>query len=411
MAAYQLSFPQELRAVVHLPLSKSISNRLLIIRALAGGNFHTSSFSSCNDTQVLRNALAQDAPVVDVGAAGTAMRFLTAYYAVCPDRRHLLTGSSRMKMRPLGLLVDALRCLGAQIGYVEKEGFPPVSIYGHQLDGGGIHLAGNVSSQFVTALLLVAPSFQYGLTLHVEDEIVSRPYIDLTLGLMQQAGIDARWMSLHKIVVRPGHYCPDKIIQVEADWSAASYWFEWVALSQKGSACLKGLQADSLQGDKSICQFFAPLGVKSSFTSHGLLLEKQPVSATSFNMDFSNHPDVVQSLVVACCLLNIHFSFTGLNSLRIKETDRIVALQKELRKLGFVLKVKALNTLEWHGEACPPLPNPVIETYDDHRMAMAFAPAACCFPHLVIQDPQVVNKSYPGFWDDLIAAKVIITPV
>lgn len=405
---FVVSAPSSLQASIQLPASKSISNRALIIHALSRGNSLPTNLSDCDDTQVMIRALAA-APgaEIDILAAGTAMRFLTAYLSVTPGT-HVITGTQRMRQRPIRILVDALRRLGADITYVGEEGFPPLRINGRPLQGAEIELAGNVSSQYISALLMIGAVLPGGLKLKLAGDIVSRPYIDLTLRLMHDFGAHACWLGEDCILVQPDGY-RDVPFTVESDWSAASYWYQMVALSGQASAeapipaCvqLKGLFAHSYQGDSRGADLFARLGVHTEFSDSGVCLTRQGAPARHLNANLVDIPDLAQTFVVTCCLLDIPFRFTGLQSLKIKETDRIAALQTELRKLGYVLHDEQDSILSWDGERCPAEPSPVIATYEDHRMAMAFAPASLVLPHIRIADPHVVSKSYLGYWDDL----------
>lgn len=401
---YTITAPNILNTTVQLPASKSISNRALVIKALSGGHILPNNLSDCDDTRVLTDALRDNPSTINVHGAGTAMRFLSAYYSVVPGE-HVLTGSTRMKHRPIGLLVDALRILGANIDYVEKESYPPIHICGTQLGGGSIEMPGNVSSQFVSALLMIGPVLPNGLEIRLTGEIVSRPYIDLTLCTMRYFGADADWSDIDTLTVKARPY-QDRPYTIESDWSAASYWYEIAALmcNVDNKIRLMGLHDGSIQGDSVVKYLFSLLGIKTTYETG----EQPSVSITThrnmlrrLDYDFVNQPDLAQTMVVTCALLNMPFRFTGLKSLRIKETDRIDALEREMRKLGFVLGDRDDNEIYWDGGRCTPHSEPIIETYDDHRMAMAFAPAAIRFPNLSINNPEVVSKSYPSFWEDL----------
>ena len=436
---YIIQAPDVLKTRINLPTSKSISNRALILNALCKSSKPIHNLSICDDTAVVVDALRENRKVIDVGAAGTAMRFLTAFLAGQPGDYHL-TGSERMKNRPLKLLVDALRATGASIEYVEKEGFPPLQINGQTLKGGEIELDGSVSSQYISALLMMAPVMTTGLRLHLTGEIVSMPYINLTLQLMNQFGVIV-FKEGHTITVLPQQYASDDEFTVESDWSAASYWYEMMALCRDmtSSVTLTGLWPDSLQGDAAIAGLFDKLGVKTSFFPLSVTLtKKQRTLDGPLICDFTSIPDMAQTVAVTCAMLHIPFRLTGLQSLKIKETDRLFALKTELRKLGFLLEIQNENTLVWNGERCNAEVSPVIETYDDHRMAMAFAPASLLFNYelritnydttngdgnvqrstlnaqrcsgsgIRIADPHVVSKSYPSFWDDLKKANFVI---
>ena len=417
MNTYILSAPEQLRATVTLPASKSISNRALIIYALSGCRQLPANLSDCDDTEVIIRALETMPEVIDIKAAGTAMRFMTAMLAATsnfsPLTSHLLTGTERMKHRPIKVLVDALRRLGADISYAGEEGFPPLRISGRQLEGGLLEVAGNISSQYISALLLIGPVLRRGLTLRLTGDIISRPYIDLTLCTMREFGADVEWTDVDTIEVKPKPYEPRPYL-IENDWSAASYWYEMVALSPDIDAevRLEGLMDGSRQGDSSVRYIFSLLGVKTTFSSSERMvtLRKSGHRVSRLDYDFTNAPDLAQTIVCTCCALGVPFHFTGLQTLKIKETDRIVALKTELRKLGYVLHDKNNRELSWDG-TLHPTPNtqhPPIDTYDDHRMALAFAPLSLVMP-ISINNPQVVSKSYPQFWQHLADAGFEIT--
>lgn len=399
MALYKLTSPSMIKATIQLPASKSISNRALIINALGKGIHTPENLSDCDDTRVMVKALTEGKDTIDIMAAGTAMRFLTAYLSVTSGER-TITGTERMCQRPIKILVDALRELGAEIEYVDNEGFPPLRIKGAELKGNEITLKGNVSSQYISALLMIGPELKNGLTLHLSGEIISRPYIDLTLQLMRDFGARAAWTSPDSISVAPQPY-QSVPFKVESDWSAASYWYQMVALSPKAEIELIGLFRNSYQGDSRGAEIFSHLGITTEFTSQGVKLKKTGKAPEKLVEDFVDIPDLAQTFVVTCALLNIPFRFTGLQSLKIKETDRIAALKAELKKLGYLIEEENDSVLMWNGERCEPQNTPIIATYEDHRMAMAFAPAVICYPNLQIADPQVVSKSYPGYWEDL----------
>ncbi len=412
---YEITAPPSLEATVALPSSKSISNRALIIHALTGGAVQPSNLSDCDDTAVMRAALGLMPPVIDIKAAGTAMRFLTAYLAVTPGE-HVLTGTERMLHRPIGILVDALRSLGARIDYEGEEGFPPLRVRGGRLPGGRLEMQGDVSSQFISALLMVGPVMADGLVLQLTGNIVSRPYIDMTLCMMREHGAAADWTDVDTISVRPTLYATTPYL-IESDWSAASYWYEMLALyGGRNRIRLGGLSDGSRQGDSVVKYIFSLLGVRTNFvcgsdgTAPGVELERRMARVRHLDFDFTNCPDLAQTVVTTCCALDIPFHFTGLASLRIKETDRIEALKTELRKLGYLIRSENSSELIWEHGRCEPTFAP-IDTYEDHRMAMAFAPLAVKFPGLRIRHPEVVSKSYPRYWDDLARAGFSIRPV
>lgn len=403
---YILKAPASFNATIKLPASKSISNRALIIHALSNSDVLPQNLSVCDDTEVVVNALMSNPDVIDIKAAGTAMRFMTAYLSVTPGE-HVITGTERMKNRPIGILVDALRYLGADIEYVANEGYPPLRIKGHPLEGGYLEIPGNVSSQYISALLMIGPVLKNGLELRMTGGIISRPYIDLTLWMMREFGAEADWSDVDTVTVKPFPYT-QRQYTIESDWSAASYWYEIVALTgdMESPARLSGLFDNSKQGDSIVRYIFSLLGVKTKFNAqdgignYPVAIKKHTCLLPRLDYDFVAAPDLTQTVVVTCALMDIPFKFTGLASLRIKETDRIEALKRELLKLGYVLRDENGDTLIWDGTRCEPSLQP-IDTYHDHRMAMAFAPAAIKFPGLRINDPQVVTKSYPQFWDDL----------
>ncbi len=416
---YILHAPKHINCEINLPASKSISNRALAISALADKEHLPENLSKCDDTDVMVAALRDMPYEINIKAAGTAMRFTTAFLA-STDGEHVITGTERMRQRPIGVLVDALTKLGADIEYVENLGFPPLRIRGHKLAGGDLEIAGNVSSQYVSALLMIGPAMTNGLTLHLTGEIFSRPYIDLTICTMRQYGADVDWLDAATIEVKPQPYKSVPFI-IENDWSASSYWYEILTLLSYGKddtdneVRLPGLMDGSRQGDSTIRYIFNMLGVKTTFDTTEKLV---PTTVTlthkhrmlpCFNFDFINQPDLAQTVVVTTALCGIPFRFTGLQTLRIKETDRILALKTEMAKLGYVLDDSTEGVLAWDGTRCEPMADPVIDTYEDHRMAMAFAPASIMFPGLRINNPEVVSKSYPHFWDTLKKAGWEIT--
>lgn len=408
---YILTAPTGLDCSIKLPASKSISNRALIIHALSGGSQLPDNLSDCDDTEVMVHALKDNPYEINIKAAGTSMRFMTALLAVREGEEHVLTGTERMKRRPIGVLVDALRRLGADITYVGKEGYPPLRIVGRSLEGGQLEVPGNISSQYISALLLIGPKLHKGLTLRLTDSLISRPYIDLTLWLMREFGADAEWGDFETITVRPKPY-HERPFYIENDWSAASYWYEMLALSgnENDVIRLEGLTDGSKQGDSSVRYIFSLLGVKTGFgnTQDGVpttvTLRHSGRCVPRLEYDFVNSPDLAQTFVVCCALKGIPFHFRGLSTLKIKETDRIEAMKREMRKLGYVIHDINGRELVWDGEFCPPNMETGIDTYEDHRMALAFAPAAFLFPGLRINHPQVVTKSYPNYWEDIKAA-------
>ena len=407
MKQYKLTAPERLNQTIQLPASKSISNRALIIYALSGGKNLPENLSDCDDTEVIIDALRYMPQEINIKAAGTAMRFMTAYLSVMRGT-HVITGSERMQHRPIAILVDALRKLGAQIEYVGEEGFPPLKITGKKLVGGQLEIPGNVSSQYISALLMIGPMLKEGLTLQLTGDIISRPYIDLTLWMMNEFGAEAKWSSTDTIIVNHKPY-KSRNYYIESDWSGASYWYEMMALSndRDSEIHLSGLMDGSMQGDSTTRYIFSLLGVKTIFETQTkgvpqmVTLKKNGRGVTKLEYDFVNAPDLAQTFVVTCAALDIPFYFKGLATLKIKETDRIEALKKEMLKLGYVIHDANDSELYWDGERCNPQLELGIDTYEDHRMALAFAPYALKTEGLIINNPQVVTKSYPKFWDDL----------
>ena len=404
---YIVKAPDTLRQPlsIGLPASKSLSNRALVMQGLCRDHCRLTNLSDCDDTRVMLAAFdtdpshhtisADSARIIDIGAAGTSMRFLTAYFASREGAEVVMTGSERMRQRPIALLVDALRQLGACIDYAGAEGFPPLRIHGRQLQGGALTIDGSVSSQYISALLMIAPTLSEGLRLTLSGNVTSKPYIEMTLSMLREFGIVSTWDHVAQFIsIAPQAYQAHDY-HVESDWSAASYWYEIAALAgcqiSPSGITLEGLHRESLQGDSAIARHFAALA------SH---------TGQTFCLDLTTEPDLAQTLITTCCALGVPFRITGLHTLRIKETDRVAALEQELRKLGYVVTDRNVGlTIEmaWDGTRSDAKPNPVIATYKDHRMAMAFAPLALVQPDrsIVIDDPAVVSKSYPHFWDDL----------
>lgn len=423
-----------LRGEVTLTGSKSESNRALILKALGKGAIQVENLSEAEDTETLDRVLqdiksysassANDLSqplVVDIGPAGTAMRFLTAYLSITKGS-YQLTGSLRMQQRPIGILVDALRGLGAEIKYLKQEGFPPLGIDGladmhsgddQNVSGNHVKMDGSVSSQYLSALLLISSQLPEGLRLEIDGELTSRPYLTMTLQILEECGIQYDWQDS---VIYIGHQnFQATTLYVEPDWSAASYWYSLLALSASGNLFLKGLKRNSLQGDRQIAELMVPFGVKSRFEENGVWLEKCAVTAQDGDLiDLQECPDLAQTLVVCAAALKKNVRFKGLHTLRIKETDRIFALQTELSKFG--VKFLENETGETFTLDCPEIAGKKtaseiapIATYEDHRMAMAFAPLVACFGELRIEEPAVVGKSYPEFWKHLQSKGIEIT--
>ena len=466
-------FPLKLNASLTLPTSKSFCARALVINHLCEQPIELEGLSDCDDTQAILQGLealhnSEGAPLrVDIGAAGTAMRFLTALFAATPQLDVVITGSQRMKERPIGALVTALQAAGADISYVEKEGYPPLRIRGKQLEGGTLALPSNISSQYVSALLMIAPTMRRGLQLELVGKVASAPYIRMTMQVMKAFGVEAKWEKNIISIERGQRYARTQSSHcgttketeqaasytIECDWTAASYWYEIVALHPDKAArvLLRGLREASEQGDAVCAKWFEALGVTTTFTAEGAILEKSTRSpqvtlecenstsedtelssqtddnfcesnddlpqttshssqadyfyckdATPLWLDFAAAPDLAQTFVVTCALLSHPFHFKGLESLRIKETDRIAALIAELQKLGKHIEAIGEGELRYTAQNdSSPAHSITIATYDDHRMALAFAPAALLFPQLSIEHPEVVAKSYPHYWEHL----------
>ena len=466
-------FPLKLNASLTLPTSKSLCARALVINHLCQLPVPLVGLSDCDDTQAILQGLealrnSEDAPLrVDIGAAGTAMRFLTALFAATPQLDVVITGSQRMKERPIGALVTALQAAGADISYVEKEGYPPLRIRGKQLEGGTLALPSNISSQYVSALLMIAPTMRRGLQLELVGKVASAPYIRMTMQVMKAFGVEVKWEKNIISVVRGQRYARTlsshcettketeqaASYTIECDWTAASYWYEIVALHPDKAArvLLRGLREASEQGDAVCARWFEALGVTTTFTAQGAILEKSTRSpqvtlecenstsednelssqtddnfsesnedlpqttspssqadyfsckdAPPLWLDFAAAPDLAQTFVVTCALLSHPFHFKGLESLRIKETDRIAALIAELQKLGKHIEAIGEGELRYTAQNDSSPAHPItIATYNDHRMALAFAPAALLFPQLSIEHPEVVAKSYPNYWEHL----------
>lgn len=413
---------KKLNGVIELTSSKSISNRVLIIRALSGLDFEIDNLAEANDTKTLIKLLSTtDLTNFDVGHAGTVMRFLTAFLSM-KKGEFVLTGSERMQQRPIKILVDALRTLGVEIEYQNNEGYPPLKIKGCKLTGGVIKIDASISSQYISALMLVAPYMQNGLEIVFEGKLTSKPYLEMTAQIMQYFGAELIWQK-DAIEIKAGKYVARDFF-VEADWSAASYWYGMVALAKEADITLCGLQKNSLQGDSVVSKIYENFGVKTEYLKNGIRLTNNSKFITHnspLSLDFTDCPDIAQTVAVTCAALNVSAKSIGLHTLRIKETDRISALQTELNKLNYSVEVNGDELI-----FLPSLPNQTslrteqrevkqsasnnkiasylamtsIKTYDDHRMAMAFAPLGLLYP-IKIEDEDVVVKSYPDFWNDL----------
>ena len=388
--------------LIALPPSKSISARALVINALTARPCALQNLSDCDDTRALQAVLHGGG---DIGAAGTAMRFSTALLAATAGSRRTLTGTARMLQRPIGPLVGALRQLGADIDYAGREGFPPLRIRGRHLGGGEVSIAANVSSQYLSALMMVGPALSSPLTLRLQGPIASRPYLEMTRALMAAWGAQATWLDDHSLYIYARPYTREKPYAVEPDWSAASYFFSVAATHPAAPVLLLGgLTLPSVQGDSRVADLFrTAFGVEATPVAEGLRIRRvgQALPPTAcLEADFADIPDVAQTLVVACALAGRPFRFTGLESLKIKETDRVAALRAECAKLGWTLTEPAEGTLEWDGRQHAPDTAAQLLTYEDHRMAMAFAPCLLRWPALRFDRPEVVSKSFPAFWQE-----------
>ena len=387
-----------IRAHISIPGSKSESNRLLILQQLYPA-LEIDNISNSDDSIRVQNALQSKNKIIDIGHAGTAMRFLTAYFAIQHQKRTVLTGSDRMKQRPIGVLVNALQQLDSSITYIEKDGFPPIEILGKELSKNKLQIQADVSSQYISALLLIAPKLKNGLELTLTGKVTSQPYIDMTLALLNTIGINTSFennsirIKAKKQIERPVK------ITVEPDWSSASYYYSLAALQKNAKIELTGFRQNSLQGDRFVADIYTKLGVQTTFTKNGILIESISdfIPEKKLTFDLNKTPDLAQTLAVSCVGLGIDCHLSGLHTLAIKETNRLEALKNELEKLGAAIRItpdsltlKAPKSLK---------KNCTIKTYQDHRMAMAFAPLSVLVP-LIIEDKDVVSKSYPGFWED-----------
>jgi 3-phosphoshikimate 1-carboxyvinyltransferase len=386
-----------LRSEISITGSKSETNRLLLLQALFP-NITLANTSNSDDSEVMQKALKGNEEIVDIHHAGTAMRFLTAYFAVNEGREVVLTGSPRMKERPIKVLVEALQQLGAQITYENEEGYPPIRIKGQKIINNKVSIPANVSSQYISALLLIAPKLENGIELTLVGEITSIPYIKMTLALLNEIGVETSFEG-NIIKVYPKPEVESKVMTVESDWSSASYFFSLAALSDEASISLTSYKENSLQGDSALVEIYSKMGVETHFEENEITLVKRPnFKLETLNLDLNNTPDIAQTIVVTCLGLGIGCHLTGLHTLKIKETDRLEALRIELTKLGANISVTNDSlTLLVSNEINS---NVKIATYNDHRMAMAFAPLALKVP-IIIENAEVVSKSYPDFWADM----------
>jgi 3-phosphoshikimate 1-carboxyvinyltransferase len=401
MSSVVISHPTKVvSGTVNLPASKSIANRLLLMKAVAGfDDLEIHNLSNARDTQILNGILSNigNTNTIDVHDAGTVMRFLTAYLS-CLEGEWIITGTERMQQRPIGALVTVLRKLGADIEYLNNENYPPLKINGKKLKGGQLEIDGSISSQFISALLLISPLFIAPLELHIKNELVSTPYVAMTLKLMQQWGSNYTWKENIILVENKPYKKPIEKVFVESDWSAASYFYSMLSLAKEGEITMPHLFKNSLQGDSICAQLYNDLGISAEFTNDGVILKKVNHTKNKFEYDFLNCPDIAQTLAVSCAAKNVEADLQGLQTLSIKETDRIFAIKTELEKFG-VEVITTKDSIQINSKF--KIQNSKIETYKDHRMAMSFAPLALCCDKIEIENPTVVEKSFPHFWSEL----------
>ena len=379
--------------------SKSESNRVLILKSIFK-NISIENLSLSDDTKILKKSLINKSPIINVGHAGTSMRFLTAYLATLVNKKFILSGSKRMHERPIAVLVDALNYLGFKINFIEDEGYPPLEIIGAKNIKNSVKLNSSLSSQYISALMLIAPTLKNGLVIELDGKITSRPYIDLTLSILQKLGIESK-IKENFITVKPQKKIKTSTYKVESDWSSVSYFFSIVALSNGIELSFKNFRSDSNQGDRKVCKYYELFGIKSKFQNHGLVISKQidfkyPKQIT---IDLNDNPDLAQTIIVTSFGLNIPTKLTGLSTLKIKETDRLVAMHNELTMLGAKCEIDD-DSIEIFKTENKLKDNHTIKTYDDHRMALSFAPLSIIKP-LNISNPDVVTKSFPEFWNIL----------
>ncbi len=387
----------KLAGKLHITGSKSESNRLMILQALFP-SLKVKNLSNSDDTKVIQKALTSKDKEIDIHHAGTAMRFLTAYFATREGRETVLTGSKRMQERPVKLLVNALKSMGADITYEKNEGFPPLRIRGKKLKAEEVTVQANISSQYISALMMIAPSFPNGLKINLDGRITSAPYISMTLEIMQHAGINGSFKN-NEIIIEPQQDLPSKTIHIESDWSSASYFYSLAAISEKADLKLSYYRKTSLQGDSCIVEIYKQLGVNTKYDEDVVILEKRPCkNPKRIFENLRNSPDIAQTIAVTCLALGVECQLDGLHTLKIKETDRLVALKTEIEKFGALVEITEDSLKLFPGGEFTT--NVTVATYNDHRMAMAFAPLALKVP-LQIEDAGVVSKSYPTFWEDM----------
>ncbi|WP_341662917.1 3-phosphoshikimate 1-carboxyvinyltransferase [Blattabacterium cuenoti] len=383
--------------------SKSISNRLLILKAIYKDDIHIENLSNCEDTEILKKSLISPYNILDIHHAGTAMRFLTSYFSIQKGKKVILTGSDRMKERPIFVLVEALKKLGSEIYYLEKEGFPPIQIFGKKILGGEIDMNAKISSQYISSLMLIASQFKMGLKIYLKGNITSIPYIKMTFDLLTLAGIKADWKE-RMIHIYPIKNQGKKCFSVESDWSSASYYYSMSAIAKKSHIILRSYSNSSLQGDKEVCNIYNQyFGISTIFDKNVITLKKKLnfLLPKFIELDLNKTPDLAQTIVVTCAAIGIKCSLKGLETLKIKETDRLQALKEELLKFGVITKItkSCLKITDFYRKKMDSFIR--IRTYQDHRMAMSFSTFGLCYDFIKIEKPNVVEKSYPNFWKDL----------
>ncbi|WP_185877034.1 3-phosphoshikimate 1-carboxyvinyltransferase [Blattabacterium cuenoti] len=384
--------------------SKSLSNRLLILKAIYNDNIQIKNLSNCEDTKILKKSLESTSNIINVHHAGTAMRFLTSYFAIQEGKEIILTGSNRMKERPILGLVEALRKLGSKINFLENNGYPPIKIFGKKILGGNVDINAKISSQYITSLMLVANKFKTGLRIYLKGHITSIPYIKMTFDLLTMIGIKVSWEK-NFIHIYPTINKGKKTFYIESDWSSASYYYSISAIAKNSNITLSSYNEESLQGDKEIVSIYKNnFGVCTSFNKKGVITLRKNSNffyKKFINLKLDKTPDIAQTIVVTCAILGIKCSLKGLETLKIKETDRLFALREELLKFGIITKItdSCLEIIDFYKKKINTFVR--IKTYQDHRMAMSFSPFGLCSPFLQIEEPNVVEKSYPNFWNDL----------
>ncbi|WP_341655971.1 3-phosphoshikimate 1-carboxyvinyltransferase [Blattabacterium cuenoti] len=394
---------RDLYGSISITGSKSISNRLLILKAIYKDDIYIENLSNCEDTEILKKSLISPSNILDIHHAGTSMRFLTSYFSIQEGKKVILTGSDRMKKRPIFVLVEALKKLGSEIYYLEKEGFPPIQIFGKKILGGEIDMNAKISSQYISSLMLIASQFKMGLKIYLKGNITSIPYIKMTFDLLTIAGIKADWKE-RMIHIYPIKNKGKKCFSIESDWSSASYYYSMSAIAKKSHIILRSYSNKSLQGDKEVCNIYNQyFGISTIFDKNVITLKKKLnfLLPRFIELDLNKTPDLAQTIVVTCAAIGIKCNLKGLETLKIKETDRLQALKEELLKFGVITKItkSCLKITDFYRKKMDSFIR--IRTYQDHRMAMSFSTFGLCYDFIEIEKPNVVEKSYPNFWKDL----------